>query len=194
MFIGELQKYNKLFKGAILESRIAFDILYNGVHSTCESGVSILEIKEIILPVTDYPPQLKTGISTAQSRDSVWSYLNIYTGWENSRPIEMLAIDKGSEKDKENLDEFTCKRKWLLQLLDMKYDKRTKELVLKLDMDYDEFKDENLEVVRLRLCSLLLYHVAVLKIERGCVIEEFQHGKIKESFAVSIMHQLSCLS
>ena len=170
MFIGELQEYNELFKGAIQEITVAFAKLRKGVCCTCKSGVGYQEIKEITLVVTNYPSQLKTGISTAQSWDSIWHYLDTYTGWKNSRPIEMLALQKGSERDKENLDQFTCKRKWLLELLEMKYDKRTKELVLKLDMDYNKFKDENLEVVRLHLCTLLLCHVAVLKIERGCVM------------------------
>ena len=155
---------------AIREVIVVFAKLYEGVRSTCKSGVSYQEVKKIILPVTDYPPQLKTGISTAQSSESVWSYLDTYSGWENSRPIEILAIKKGNDSDKENIDEFLRKRKWLLELLKKNYNKRTKELILKLDVDYDEFKDENLEVVRLRLCSLLTCHVSVLKKEKGCMM------------------------
>ena len=154
---------------AIREVMVVFAKLYEGVRSTCTSGVSYQEVKKIILPVADYPSQLETGIATAQSPESVWSYLDKYKGWVNSRPIEMLATTKGNDCDKENVKEFQHKRKWLLGLLEKNYYKRTKELVLKLDMDYDEFKDENLEMVRLHLCSLLRCHVTVLKVERGCV-------------------------
>ena len=158
-----------MLNDAIMESRNTFAKLLNGVRSTCKSKVEYQEIKEIILPVINYT-SLKAGISTAESRDDIWHYLDTYTGWENSRPIEVLAIKKGDDRDKENIDKFWRTRKWLLELLKKNYNERTMELVLKLDMDYDEFKDENLEVVRLRLCSLLKCRVAVLKVERGCVM------------------------
>ena len=154
---------------AIREVLVVFAKLYEGVRSTCKSGVSYQEVKKIILPVADNPSQLKTGVATAQSSESVWSYLDKYSGWVNSRPIEMLAIKKGNDSDKENNDEFIRKRNWLLVLLKKNYNERTKELILKLDVDYDEFKDENLEVVQFHLCSLLACHVTVLKVERGCV-------------------------
>ena len=171
MFTDELQEYNKLFKGAILECRKVFTKLRKDVCSTCFiAGVDYLKIKEITVPFADSPSQLEIGLSTAKSWDSVWKYLDAYTGWENSKPIEMLTMEKGSERDSQNLDEFTHKRKWLLKLLEMKYDKRTKELVLELDEDYDEFKGENIEVMRLQLCNLLACHVTVLKVERGCVM------------------------
>ena len=155
---------------AMRENKTTFAKLHRGVRDTCESGIGYQEIKEITLPVINYPSQFKTGVSTAQSWDDVWHYLDTYTGWENSRPIEMIATEKGSKRDIENLDEFTHKRKWLLQLLEEKYEEKTKELVLKLNDEYDEFKDEKLEVVQLRLCSLLGCRVAVLKKERGCVM------------------------
>ena len=171
MFTDELQEYNKLFKGAILECRKVFTKLRKDVCSTCFiSGVDYLKIKEITVPYADSPSQLEIGLRTAKSWDSVWKYLNTYTGWENSRPIEILAIEKGSERDSQNLDEFTDTRKWLLELLKKNYNKRTKELVLELDEDYDEFNEKNLEVVRLQLCYLLKCHVTVLKVERGCVM------------------------
>ena len=169
MAIG-LYQYNALLDDAIKENKTTFAKLRRGVRDICESGIGYQEIKEITLPVINCPSQLKTGVSTAQSWDDVWHYLDTYTGWENSRPIEMIATEKGSERDIENLDEFLRTRKWSLKLLKMKYDKRTKELVLKLNDEYDEFKDEKLELVQLHLCTLLKCHVAVLKVERGCVM------------------------
>ena len=169
MFTDERQEDNTILKDAILECKKVFTKLRVDVCSTCISGVGYQEIKEITVPYAHSPSQLEIGLSTAKSWDSVWKYLDAYTGWENSKPIEMLAIKKGSERDSQNLDEFIRKRNWLLVLLKKNYNERTKELTLKLDVDYNEFKDENLEVVRLRLCSLLTCHVAVLKVERGCV-------------------------
>ena len=170
MFTDGLQEYNKLFKGAILECRKVFTKLRVDVCSTCISSVGYQEIKEITVPYADSPSQLQIGLSTAKSWDSVWKYLDAYTGWENSKPIEMLAMKKGSERDRQNLDEFTRKRKWLLELLEWKYVKRTKKLILKLDEEYNEFKEKNLEVMRLQLCSLLSCYVTVLKMKRGCVM------------------------
>ena len=160
-----------MLNDVILENRNIFTRLREGIRETChESGIGYQEIKDITLRVINYPLQLKTGISTAQSWDDVWHYLDKNTGWENSRPIETITAMKGSKRDKENLEEFLHMRKWLLELLENKYDKRTKELVLKLDQNYDEFKDENLEVVQLRLCTLLKCDVTVLKKKRGCVM------------------------
>ena len=170
MSTGELQEYRVLFNDAILECRLSYAKSLKGIRNTCESVICHQEIKEITHDATYYPLQLKTGMSSAQSWDDVWHYLDTYTGWENSRPIELLVKEKGNKRDEENLDEFKRTRKWLLELLKKKFNKKTKELVLKLDEEYDEFKDENLEVVRLRLCSLLTCHVAVLKVERGCVM------------------------
>ena len=164
-----MQKYCVLFNDAILECRLSYAKSLKGIRNTCESVIGHQEIKKITHDATNYPLQLKTGMSSAQSWDDVWHYLDTYTGWENSRPIEMLVKEKGSKKDEENLSEFLHKREWFLEVLKMKYDERMKELVLKLDEDYDEFKCENIEVVQLRLCCLLRCLVTWLKVERGCV-------------------------
>ena len=172
-------------------------------------------MKKNIILITNHP-ELEKGLHAATSWDSAWHYIDKYTGWENSRPIEYLAA---LLRDKEYLYEFQRKRKWLLELLGKhsKYDE--KELVLKLDVDYNLFNDEKLEAVRLSLCNVLMCEVHVLKFENGCVKitvsipsenaeeifplspakkEEFRLafpsiisvtcGKIKESFTVSVFH------
>ena len=158
-----------------MECRLGFIFLRNSVRSSYKDGEYCQKIKTIILSVTtSYPPQLKRGLSTATSWDSAWYYLDKYTWWGNSRPIEVLASEKGNEKDEEYLREFIRKRMWVLKMLmkNTKYDERARQLVLKLDVDYNEFNefnDENIEVVRRSLNTLLYCDVDVLKVEKGCV-------------------------